>query len=149
MNRILSTLLVVLFTAHATCSMAATPTKTDKRVTYTITNLRLNAQQQQALKPLLYAYLADLKEAKKQEKSLEKKYESSIKNNTLTDAQAKQLLDARWPSDARELEVKKKYCPKFMAVIPAKKVFRLFGLINDKMSKIDGKSKHNDDADDD
>lgn len=148
MKRLLSILMLVTAATFAMTIQAAAPSKTDKRVNYTLNNLRLSAQQKQALKPLLYAYLADMKTAKKQEKDLEKRFESSIKNNTLTDAQAKQLLDARWPCDARELEVKKKYYPTFLGVIPAKKVLRLYALINDKMSKIDGKSKKSDDDDD-
>lgn len=130
---------------------AAGSSKNERRIAYTIKNLKLNAQQQKAITPLLVSYLNDMKEAKKQHKALEKKHESAIKNGTLTDAQAKALLQAKFDSDQKETVVKKNYLPKFSAAIPAKKVFLLYDLINDKMSKIDGakKAKTSKEEDDD
>lgn len=140
------TLLIICSSAYA-----AGPTKSERRIAYTIKNLKLNAQQQKAIKPLLVSYLEDIKEAKKQHKALEKKHESAIKNGTLTDAQAKALLQAKFECDQKETAVKKNYLPKFSAAIPAKKVFLLYDFINDKMSKVDGakKASAKDEDDDD
>lgn len=140
---------IVMLTVCSTALYAAGPTKSERRIAYTIKNLKLNAQQQKALKPLLATYLDDMKEAKKQHKALEKKYENAIKTGTLTDAQAKALLQAKFESDQKETIVKKSYLPKFTATIPAKKVFLLYDFINDKMSKVDGVKKVKSDNEDD
>lgn len=131
----------VMLITYSSASYAAGPTKSERRIAYTIKNLKLSQQQQNKLKPLLVAYLDEMKEAKKQHKALEKKYESAIKNGTLTDAQAKALLQAKFDSDQKEIVIKKNYLSKFTSTIPTKKVFVLYDLINDKMSKVDGQKK--------
>lgn len=141
---------IMLLAGCSTYTYAAGPSKSERRIAYTLKNLKLNQQQQKAIKPLLVSYLEDMKEAKKQHKALEKKYENAINTGTLTDAQAKALLQAKFDSDVKETAVKKNYLPKFTAAIPAKKVFLLYDFINDKMSKVDGtkKSKSADEDDD-
>lgn len=140
---------LVMFLVCSSLTYAVGPSKSERRITYTIKNLKLNQQQQKALKPILESYLNDMKEAKKQHKALEKKFENSINNGTLTDGQAKALLQAKFESDTKETIVKKNYLPKFTAAIPAKKVFLLYDLINDKMSKVDGIKKSSSAKDDD
>lgn len=124
------------------------PTKAQKRVAYTIKNLRLNAEQQKSLQPVLTAYLADLKAAKKTYEDMKKKYENDIDKGTLTDKVAEALLKAKFECEAKELEVKTTYRKKFAAIIPSRKVYICFSLINDKMSKVEGKKKSNDDDED-
>lgn len=149
MKRTLTVIACLVMLLVCSTVYAAGPTKSERRIAYTIKNLKLNAQQQKAIKPLLVSYLSDMKEAKQQHKALEKKYENSINNGTLTDAQAKALLQAKFDSDVKETAVKKNYLPKFIAAIPAKKVYKLYDLINDKMSKVDGVKKSKSDNDDD
>lgn len=147
--RRICTLLTILgvFLTLSINAYAAGPTKTQKRIAYTIKNLKLNATQQKALQPLLVSYCADMKAAKQAYDDLKKKYERDIDNGTLTDNAAKALLTAKFTAENKELEVKKTYQKKFEAVIPAKKVYYCFDLINDKMSKVEGKKKTNDDED--
>lgn len=127
---------------------AAQPSKTEKRIAYTIKNLKLNATQQKALQPILTAYCAEMKAAKKKYEELKKKYERDIDMGTLTDNASKALLDAKFEAETKELEVKKAYRKKLEGVIPLKKVFSCYDLINDKMSKVEGKKKKTDDDDD-
>lgn len=147
----LTALSFVLMTNHT--AQAAEPSKSAKRIAYTIKNLKLNDQQAKALQPILAQYLSEMKVAKKAYKELEDKYKRDIDNGTLTDKAATALLTAKFDCDGKELAVKKKFLPKFQASIPSKKVYLLFDFINDKMSKIDaamgGRSSKNDSDDDD
>lgn len=146
----LTIILALLFLSLCTAlqSSAAEPTKTQKRIAYTLKNLKLNAQQQKALNPVLVSYCAELKEAKKKYDNLKKKYEGDIDKGTLTDKAAELLLNAKFEAESQELEVKNAYRKKFAAILPAKKVYLCFSLINDKMSKVEGKKKSNEDDDD-
>lgn len=151
MKRIFVYLLLTVFTVSLSVSAsAANPNKIQKKTAYVLKNLGISAAQQKSMAPLVTSYLTDLKEAKKKEKDLEDKYARDIEKKTLTDAAAQALLSAKWECDAKELEVKKNYAKRFAAVIPAKKVYLAFDLLNDKMSKIEGKktSKSKNDEDD-
>ncbi len=124
--------------------------KAQKRIAYTIKNLKLNAAQAKAVTPILTSYLTEIKVAKKAYSDLKDKYKRDIDKNTLTDNAAQALLNAKFDFDGKESEIKKNYAKKLAAAIPYKKVYYCFDLINDKMSKIEGKkSKGNDDDDDD
>ena len=65
----------------------------------------------------------------------------SEKAGTLTDAQAKQLFEAKLESETKELAAKRKYYPEFLKVLKPKKVWYAFDLANEKMSKIEGRDK--------
>ena len=71
-------------------------------------------------------------------KDVKKKYKAAEKAGTITDAQAKQLFEAKLESESKELAAKKKYYPEFLKVLKPKKVWYAFDLANDKMTKIDG-----------
>lgn len=128
---------------------AAGASKTQKRIAYTLKNLKLSTQQQKDLQPLLQSYCAELKAAKKPYDDLKSKYERDIDNGTLTDKASEALLNAKFTAEAKELQIKKTYQKKFEGVIPMKKVYICFDLINDKMSKVEGKKKSSKDDDDD
>lgn len=139
MKRITGLLLTLSLALCLTSSVyAAGPSKTQRRIAYTIKNLKLSTEQQKALQPILTAYCADLKAAKKKYDDLKAKYAINIDKGLLTDNAGQQLLAAKFDSDVHELEVRKAYAKKFAAVLPPKKVYLCFTLINDKMSKVDG-----------
>lgn len=127
---------------------AATPTKAQKRIAYTIKNLKLNNEQKTALTPMLASYLAEVKAAKETYSNLKDKLKNAIDKGTLTDSQAQQLMKAKYEFEAKEVTIKQKYMTKFASAIPYKKVYVCFDLINDKMSKIEGKKQAKDDDDD-
>lgn len=137
-----------LLLAGATASYAA-PTKQQKRVVYTLKNLKLDATTTKTLQPVLMDYLTELKAAQKPYDDLKEKYKTDIKNGTLTDKVAQALLTAKWTAARNEQVVKEKYEKKFLTIIPAKKVWYCFDLLNDKMSKIEGKASTSSDDDDD
>lgn len=128
-------------------AQAASPSKAEKRIAYTLKNLRLNEAQRKSITPLLQAYLSEIKEAKKPYSALKDKYKTAIDKGTLTDAQAEQLLKAKFAFDIKEAGIRQKYMPKFATAIPYKKVYLCFDFINDKMSKIEGRKGSQDDED--
>jgi len=131
--------------AAVTLLTAATPvcaqSKLEKRYAYTLRNLKLDKATEAKFGPVLKAYLTDKKAAEKKYDDLKDKYKSAEKAGTLTDAQATQLLDAKFECAAKELEVKKKYHTEFLKILKPKKAYYAFDYANDKMSKIDGKDK--------
>lgn len=150
MKRITTTicLLAMLFTFTLNVSAQAT-SKAQKRIAYTVKNLKLNDAQRKAVTPILTAYLTDVKVAKKKYSDLKDKYKTNIDKGTLTDKMAQALLEAKFEFDGKEAAIKKSYLPKLASAIPYKKVYYCFDLINDKMSKVEGrKSKGNDDDED-
>ena len=126
---------------------AASPTKAEKRIAYTLKNLKLNEAQRKSITPILQAYLAEIKEAKKTYSALRDKYKTAIDKGTLTDSQAEQLLKAKFAFDIKAAGIRQKYMPKLATAIPYKKVYYCFDFINDKMSKIEGRKSSQDDED--
>ena len=94
--------------------------------------------------PVLKSYLTDKKEAEDIYDDVKDKYKAAEKAGTLTDAQATELLNAKFESAEKELAVKKKYLAEFRKILKPKKVYYAFDLASDKMSKIDGKDKDKD-----
>ena len=122
--------------------------KSDMRVPYVLQNIGVKRDVQAKLKPLLVSYMADKKTANKQYDDMKKKLKTSIDNGRLTEKQAQTLLNLKWQAAEKELVVKKDYEKKFKTVLPTKKVFLCFDLLNDSKSKMIGKNKENDDQDD-
>lgn len=148
MKRITMILTALVLSFTMTLNVSAAPSKSQRRIAYTLKNLGVDANKQKQLTPLLTQYLNDKKAATKRYDDMKKKYEVAIKKGTLTDGQAKELLEAKWDCDARELNVKKTYTVKLATVLPMKKVYKCFSLINDKMSKVDGTKQGKEDDDD-
>ena len=141
------TLLFLLLTAIfmvATSSTAQAQTKLEKRYTYTLKNLKLDKATAEKFGPVLKSYLTDKKEAEDIYDDVKDKYKAAEKAGTLTDAQATELLNAKFESAEKELAVKKKYLAEFRKILKPKKVYYAFDLASDKMSKIDGKDKDKD-----
>ena len=111
----------------------------DKRHAYVLKNLELDKKTEAALSPVLMKYLQDKKEANKKYDDLKDKYKSAEKAGTLTNAQATELLNAKFERDAKELAVKKRYYTEFLKILKPKTVWYVFDLSNDKKEKIDGK----------
>ncbi|MBO4802328.1 MAG: hypothetical protein J5545_10790 [Bacteroidaceae bacterium] len=141
------TLLFLLLTAIfmvAATGTAQAQTKLEKRYTYTLKNLKLDKATAEKFGPVLKAYLTDKKEAEDIYDDVKDKYKAAEKAGTLTDAQATELLNAKFESAEKELAVKKKYLAEFRKILKPKKVYYAFDLASDKMSKIDGKDKDKD-----
>lgn len=115
--------------------------KTDLRVAYTMRNMHIDKKTQAAFEPLLRQYLEEKKAATQTYEDLKDKYKAARKAGTITDSQATQLLDAKFKADAAELEVKRKWRPKFAEVLKPKHVYMAFDYSGDKMSKIEGSDK--------
>ena len=137
---ILATLLCL-----GTMTTVVAQSKADRRVAYTLRNLKLDKKTQSQLEPLLRQYLKEKKAATKEYDDLKDKYKAAEKAGTLTDSQAKQLLDAKFKADAAELQVKIRWRAEFAKVVKARQVWYVFDYIGDKMSKVDGKNKDDDD----
>ncbi|MCD7722037.1 MAG: hypothetical protein LUI09_07390 [Prevotellaceae bacterium] len=131
------------------CSACYAQSNRDARVAYVLKNLGINSATQKKLQPLLTSYLSEKKAASDEYNALKAKLKANIKSETLTNDQASRLLSLRWAAEAKETAVKKKYTEKFETVLSAKKTYKCFSLLNDKKSKVQGKSKSKDDDDDD
>lgn len=148
---ILTAMMAIAMTTCLPSTTLAAPTKQQKKVAYTIKNLKLDATKAKALQPMLMEYLTELKKVQKPYDDLKEKYKNDIKNGVLTDKAATALLNAKWTAAKAETAVKEKYEKKFQEVISAKKIWYCFDLLNDKMSKIEGtkSSKQAEDDDED
>lgn len=142
MKRILSIALMLIALSMSNVVLAGQ--KQDMRVAYVLRNLGVKRDVQAKLKPLLEAYLRDKKDANKEYDNLKAKYKVAIKNGTLTDSQAESLIGLKWTAANKELGVKKAYTNKFRAVLPYKKVWYCFDLLNDKNSKVLGRQTDDD-----
>lgn len=141
MKKIFCTIvLAISFCLLGTTAMTAAPTKQQKRVAYTIKNLKLDAATSKSLQPILMAYLQELKAAQKPYDDLKEKYKNDIEKGTLTDKVATALLSAKWAAAKAETAVKEKYDKQIRTVLSVKKTWYCFSLLNDKMSKIEGTS---------
>lgn len=139
MKRLITLLLVAAFALSAATTSVSAKTKLEKRYEYTLKNLKLDKQTEAQFAPLLKAFLTEKKAANDPYDDLKDKYKAAEKAGTITDAQAKQLLDAKFTAESKELAIKKKYYAEFAKVLKMKKVWYAFDLANDKMSKIEGK----------
>lgn|SRR5574344_1232675 len=116
---------------------------------YVVKKLKLDKARAAKFSPICLNYFKELAAAKSQYKALKDKMKSSIKSGKLSDAQADQLMDAHWASDARETAVKKKYAEIFKQSIGAKMAFEAFDYASDSMKKMSGGSKKKSSDDDD
>ena len=140
MKKVILTLMTAAMLFGVAISAAA-QSKTEKRYDYIIKNLRLDQKTEAAFGPILKAYLNERKAAGDIYDDVKDKYKAAEKAGTLTDAQAKQLFEAKLESETKELAAKKKYYPEFLKVLKPKKVWYAFDLANEKMSKIEGRDK--------
>ena len=146
-NRFLILCLIALAMCLGNASVAMAGKKSDMKVNYVLQNLGVKRDVQAKLKPLLVSYLADKKVANKEYDTLKDKLKPSIDNGTLTDKQADRLLQLKWQAAEKELAVKRQYETKLKTVLPSKKVYLCFDLLNDKKSKMMGGGKGKDDED--
>ncbi|MEG1580598.1 MAG: hypothetical protein RR386_04985 [Bacteroidaceae bacterium] len=137
----LKSILVLLLFAGFTTMATAQISKSEIRCAYVIKSLKLNNAQATQFRPVLMAYLKELKVAKSGYENLKDKLKMAIKGHRISEAQATQLLAARWDSDAKELAVKKKYTPIFRKQLSARLTFETFSFANDNKEKRAGKSK--------
>lgn len=144
MNRFILTLTL---TCAMTSAFAASQkkSKSELKADYVVAGLKLDKTKQAKLKPLVLQYFKDVKSAKTAEGTLKKKYKDAIKKNQLTDAQADELLKARWTEDAKLASVHEGYTVKFKQVISAKQVYRLFKLAKESSKKIVSSDKDSED----
>lgn len=139
MKRLITLLLVAACILMAAPTAASAKTKLEKRYEYTLRNLKLDKQTEAKFGPVLKAYLTERKAANDVYDNVKDKYKAAEKAGTITDAQAKQLMDAKLESETKELATRKKYYPEFAKILKMKKVWYAFDLANEKMSKIEGR----------
>lgn len=108
------------------------------RLEYTLTNLKITADQKAKLRPVVKAYLDELHDATDAYDDRKDALKGAIKAHTITDREADALLTLKLNANAREDNLKRKYCTKFKAIIGAKQTWYCFDLLGDKMSKIKG-----------
>lgn len=116
----------------ATGPLKAETTKEQQRCAYVMKQMKMAREGRTKFAPVFMAYQKELKAAKAGYNGLKDRLRSSIKGNRLTDAQARQLLDAHWASDEKELEVKRRYTNTFIRMVGAKAAFNVFRFANDK-----------------
>jgi len=116
-------------------------TNREARINYVLQNLGIKRDVQKKLRPLVAAYLEEKKKANYEYDSLKDKLRAKIDLETISNSQADQLLAAKWDSEAKELVLKRKYDKEFRTVLPSKKIYKCFDLLNDKKSKIRGQRK--------
>ena len=146
-NRIIILCLLALTMCWGNTNVAFAGKKADLKVNYVLKNIGVKLDVQAKLKPLLVSYLADKKMANKEYDTMKDKLKPSINNGTITDKQADKLLVLKWQADEKELAVKRQYEAKFKTVLPSKKVYLCFDLLNDSKSKMLGESKGSKDED--
>lgn len=139
--RIVMLCLVAMIMCVGNSSYAQKVKKSDLKVNYVLHNIGVKRDVQAKLKPILEAYLADKKAANKEYDDAKTKLKNSIKTGTLTEKQAQTLLNMKWQADEKELAVKRQYETKFKTVLPVKKVYLCFSLLNDSKSKMLGEPK--------
>ncbi len=109
-----------------------------QRVAYVLKNVGVKSDVKARLQPVLEGYLKDKDAANAAYDKMKAKLKPRIKLGNLSDQQAQQLLDAKWAAEEKELQVKRSYEQKLKAVVPVKKVYECFRLLNDKNSKVLG-----------
>lgn len=146
-TRILMLCLMSLMMLAGNDAYAQKVKKSDLRVNYVLHNIGVKRDVQAKLKPIVESYLADKKAASKEYDEAKTKLKNSIKTGTLTEKQAQTLLNMKWQADEKELAVKRQYETKFKTVLPTKKVYTCFSLLNDSKSKMLGEPKGDSDED--
>ena len=105
--------------------LARTVLKAEKKVAFA-ENMWLNDAEAKAFWPVYNEYEADL--TKINNRSIKLLEEYADRFDTLTDKQAKEMLDEIFSIREKRLGLQKSYIKKFGKVIPQKKVFRFFQL---------------------
>jgi hypothetical protein len=132
MKRIL--ILIAVFTLVAAPAMAQvsdmveltrTVLRTEKKAVFA-QNMWLTDAEGAAFWPVYNDYEAELTKVNDRVLQLLKEYADTF--DTLTDAQAKKIVDETFDIRKKKLSLRKSYAKKFAKVIPQKKVFRFFQL---------------------
>ena len=134
---------IQLLTVMLLCLLTAVPMQAKKvkatntqRVQYVLDNLEVKKDVKARLKPMLESFLKEKDAASAGYDKMKDKLKPQIKLGSISNEQGQQLLDAKWAAEAKELQVKKQYEQKFKTLLPVKKVYECFRLLNDKSSKI-------------
>lgn len=138
MKRVILLFSLVAFMSAAGRQAVYAQSGTELRHQYVMKHLKLDKATAEKFSPVCMEFLKEMKAAEAEYDKLKKKYKELEKNGTLTNAQAEQLLKAKFAKDEAELAVRRKYVDKFKAVLPMKKVYYAFDYANDKKSKVQG-----------
>jgi len=87
-------------------------------------NMDLKEAEAKGFWPVYDTYQADLGKLNERLGKLIRRYADHYKNNTLTDATAKSLLNEALAIEQAEVNMRQAYAPKLAAVLPATKVAR-------------------------
>jgi hypothetical protein len=93
-------------------------------------NMQLTEAEAKGFWPVYEAYQADLDRLNTRLGQLIKRYAEDYRSNTLTDGEAKGLVDEALGIEEMEVALKRSYQPKLAAVLPAKKVARYIQIEN-------------------
>ena len=80
-------------------------------------NMELTEAEAKAFWPVYDAYQNDLGKINDKLVALINSYADQFKNNTMTEASAKQLLTSQWAIEESEIDLKRQYLPKVIAVV--------------------------------
>lgn len=128
--------LFFIATFFATTLFICAQSQKDREIfDYVSKQLALSKEEKNRLRPVFYSYRKELRSAKNIYDNLKEKNLTAIRKDKLTSNQAIMLNNARWASDAKVLEVRKKYSQKFATVLSPQQVYYLFSYANDSKSK--------------
>ena len=130
-------------------TMASATSKEEMKCNYVVKNLHLKKEKAAAFRTVCLEYIKEHKAANDAYDNLKDKLKSKMKNGSLTESEANQLLNAHWNADAAEVTVRRKYTETFKRLIGAKKTLEAFDYVNDSMKKVKGENKKKDKDDDD
>lgn len=128
----LAVTLVAAFTLCLTARAEGPSKKDAKRLAYVVKGLKLNKTEQTRLAPVFYAYLKQLHAAKDVYNAPKRQLKAKIDAGRLSQSEARNLLNAHWQADEKEVAVKKKYTPLFIEQLGPQRTYQLFRLANDK-----------------
>lgn len=137
----MKTIIPVLMIALLPLVAMSQSQKDKDRWAYVSTQMKLQKDVKAKVQPVFYSYMKELHAAKDIYDNQKDRLITAIRKNSLTAAQATQLTNARWASDAKVLEVRKAYTKKFSTMLSAQQVYYLFSYANDSKSKREGKKK--------
>ena len=103
--------------------------KADKKLVVSA-NMDLTEAEGKGFWPVYESYQKDLEGINQRLAKMIMSYADAYRNNTLTDAQAKTLLDESISIESSGAELKKTYLPKLSKVLPYKKVARYYQIEN-------------------
>ncbi len=93
-------------------------------------SMKLNKNETEAFWKVYADYEKDLSSVAKDGFKLIRKYSNQYKNKSITEQSAANMLSESFRLNARELQIKQSYLPRFQEILPNKKVVRFYQIDN-------------------